>query len=106
MANAVDVVGDIEWDSKFNEPREKLHEKIFGKIDPKKIAEAEKAASEIEHTTTIQKMVASRRKITGLPNDPWLGEYNRRMHAGNGKIVTKIDDEKLKELKEVPEPIK
>lgn len=106
MANAVDAVGDTEWESKFNGPRERLHEKIFGKISPEKIAEAEKKASEIEHTTTVQEMIAKRRKITGMPYDPWLGEHNRQKRIGNGKIVTKIDEEVLKELKEVPDPIK
>lgn len=106
MAKTADALTEIELEEKFNSPRERLHEKIFGKISPEKIAEAEKAASEIEHTTTVQEMIAKRRKITGMPYDPWLGEYNRQKRIGNGKIVTKIDEEALKELKEVPDPIK
>ena len=106
MAKTTDALGETELEEKFNGPRERLFEKLFGKIDPKKIAEAEKKASEIEHTTTVQEMIAKRRKITGMPYDPWLGEYNRQKRIGNGKIVTKIDEEALKELKEVPNPIK
>ena len=106
MAKTADALTETELEEKFNSPRERLHEKIFGKISPEKIAEAEKVASEIEHTTTVQEMIAKRRKITGMPYDPWLGEYNRQKRAGNGKIVTKIDEEALKELKEVPDPIK
>ena len=97
---------DSEWEAKFNGPRDKLFERLFGKLDPKKVKEAEDKANAIEHTTTVQEMIAKRRAIKGMPNDPWLGEYNRRLHEGNGKIVTKIDEEKLKELKEIPEPIK
>ena len=106
MAKIADAVTEAEWEEKFNNARERLFEKIFGKIPPEKIAEAEKKASEIEHTTTVQEMIAKRRKITGMPYDPWLGEYNRQKRIGNGKIVTKIDEEALKELKEVPDPIK
>ena len=96
---------DSEMDIKFNASRNKLFEKVFGKSDSGSKTDKDDA-SDVECTTTIQEMIAKRRAIKGLPNDPWLGEYNRQKRLGNGKIVTKIDEEKLKELKEVPDPIK
>lgn len=97
---------DSEMEDKFNGPRDRLFEKIFGKLDPKKVKEAEEKANAVECTTTLQEMAAKNRASKGMPTNPWLGEYNRRLHAGNGKIVTKISENQLNDLKEVPDPIK
>ena len=107
MAKPDNAMTDAEWEAKFSGPRDRLFKKIFGEIDPAKIAEAEKEASEIEHVTTVQEMRANREKMSGIPTDPWVGQYNVQRRVNNGRIVTYVDDKKLKdECKEVPAPVK
>lgn len=98
---------DAEWEAKFNGPRDRVLKEIFGDtpcevkdISPKVIftdANWEKKNADF--------MITGRPRVYKPLDTNGLAEWNEQMRT-SGKIVTKVREEDLENLKAKPEPVK
>ena len=97
------MMTDAEREAFFARKKKEIIERLLGKESPYPIPDPVTTRL----TAPIGKSWYDKPRILQNMNpcafDPWLHEYNRQMHANNGRIVT-IMEEPIGEV--VPPPVK